>query len=110
MPDNNSPWGNKGGGGKKPGQNPWGSQGKPDRNRPKPGEGSPDLDNVIQGFKNRVRSGGPRWPSRRRRKSQQPASKIWALWHCGRHWPVFSFGDNHLHGRPTRRGRGSTFW
>ena len=57
MPDNNSPWGNKGGGGKKPGQNPWGSQGKPDRNRPKPGEGSPDLDNVIQGFK-KLRSGG----------------------------------------------------
>lgn len=61
MPDNNSPWGNKGGGGKKPGQNPWGNggnQGKPDRNRPKPGEGSPDLDNVIQGFKDRVRKGG----------------------------------------------------
>jgi len=57
MPDNNSPWGNKGGGGKKPGQNPWGNQGKPDRNRPKPGEGSPDLDNVIQGFK-KLRSGG----------------------------------------------------
>ena len=57
MPDNNSPWGSKGGGGKKPGQNPWGSQGKPDRNRPKPGEGSPDLDNVIQGFK-KLRSGG----------------------------------------------------
>jgi len=31
MPDNNSPWGNKGGSGKKPGQNPWGSQGKPDK-------------------------------------------------------------------------------
>jgi len=61
MPDNNSPWGNKGGGGKKPGQNPWGSQGKPDRNRPKPGEGSPDLDNVIQGFKKlRGGGGGPR--------------------------------------------------
>ena len=58
MPDNNSPWGNKGGGGKKPGQNPWGNQGKPDRNRPKPGEGSPDLENVIEGFKNRVRKGG----------------------------------------------------
>jgi len=64
MADKNSPWGNKGSGGKKPGQNPWGSQGKPDRNRPKPGEGSPDLDNVIQGFKDRVRSGGggPRRP------------------------------------------------
>lgn len=61
MPDNNSPWGNKGSGGKKPGQNPWGNggnQGRPDRNRPKPGEGSPDLDNVIQGFKDRVRKGG----------------------------------------------------
>lgn len=57
MADNNSPWGNKGGGGKKPGQNPWGNQGKPDRNRPKPGEGSPDLDNVIQGFK-KLRGGG----------------------------------------------------
>ena len=61
MPDNNSPWGNKGGGGKKPGQNPWGSQGKPDRTRPKAGEGSPDLDNVIQGFKKlRTGGGGPR--------------------------------------------------
>jgi len=63
MPDNNSPWGNKGGGGKKPGQNPWGNQGKPDRNRPKPGEGSPDLDNVIQGFK-KLRSGGGGGPRR----------------------------------------------
>ncbi len=53
---NNSPWGKpKGQSGN--GNNPWG-QGKPDRNRPKPGEGSPDLDNVIQGFKTRVKRGG----------------------------------------------------
>ena len=53
---NNSPWGKpKGSSGN--GNNPWG-QGKPDRNRPKPGEGSPDLDNVIQGFKSRVKGGG----------------------------------------------------
>ncbi len=61
MPDNKSPWGNKGGGGKKP-NNPWGNrpggQGKPDRARPKPGDASPDLENVIQGFKSRVRGGG----------------------------------------------------
>jgi len=58
MPDNKSPWGNKGnGGGKKP-NNPWGGQGKPDRSRPKPGDASPDLENVIQGFKSRVRKGG----------------------------------------------------
>ncbi len=65
MPDNNSPWGNKGGGGKKP-NNPWGNrpggQGKPDRTRPKPGDASPDLENVIQGFKSRVRGGGGRGP------------------------------------------------
>lgn len=53
---NNSPWGKpKGSSGN--GNNPWG-QGKPDRTRPKPGEGSPDLDNVIQGFKTRVKRGG----------------------------------------------------
>lgn len=53
---NNSPWGKpKGSSGN--GNNPWG-QGKPDRNRPKPGEGSADLDNVIQGFKSRVKGGG----------------------------------------------------
>lgn len=69
MADNKSPWGNSGkgnGGGKKrptgSGQNPWG-QGNPDRNKPRPGETSPDLDNVIQGFKNRAfGGGGPRGP------------------------------------------------
>ena len=60
MSDNKSPWGQ---GPKKPSGNnsPWGSGGnKPDRNRPKPGESSPDLENVIQGFTKRVRGGGPR--------------------------------------------------
>jgi membrane protease subunit HflK len=63
MSDNKSPWGNRpsgnGSGGKK---NPWGQGGRPDRNRPRAGENSPDLDNVIQGFKDRVRGsgGGPR--------------------------------------------------
>jgi len=62
--NNNSPWGKpKGSGGKGSGNgnNPWGSQGgngRPDRGRPKPGEGSTDLDNVIQGFKSRVKRGG----------------------------------------------------
>lgn len=61
---NNSPWGKpKGSGGKGSGKgnNPWGGQGgngRPDRDRPKPGEGSADLDNVIQGFKSRVKRGG----------------------------------------------------
>ncbi len=60
MPDKKSPWGNQGGnnGGKK-GGSPWGgNNGRPDRNRPKPGDTSPDLENVIEGFKSRVRSGG----------------------------------------------------
>ena len=62
MSDNKSPWGGNGGG-KKPsrptGQNPWGQGGgKPDRNRPRPGETSADLDNVIQGFKTRFGQGG----------------------------------------------------
>ena len=62
MSDNKSPWGGNEGG-KKPsrptGQNPWGQGGgKPDRNRPRPGETSADLDNVIQGFKTRFGSGG----------------------------------------------------
>lgn len=53
---NNSPWGKpKGSSGN--GNNPWG-QGKPDRSKAKPGEGSADLDNVIQGFKSRVTGGG----------------------------------------------------
>jgi len=58
MSDNKSPWGS--GGGKRPngGKSPWGNNGKPDRNKPRPGEASPDLENVIQGFKSRVRSGG----------------------------------------------------
>lgn len=60
MPDNNSPWGPKGSGDK--GGSPWGNgkkpgaTGGPDR--------SPDLDNVIEGFKTRVRSGGPRRPNK----------------------------------------------
>lgn len=62
MADNKGPWGNKGG---KKGSNPWNTGGKPDRSRPKPGDASPDLENVIQGFKTRVRKtggggGGPR--------------------------------------------------
>jgi len=60
MADNKSPWGNGGGGKKRPsgsGQNPWG-QGKPDRNKPRPSETSPDLENVIQGFKTRAFGGG----------------------------------------------------
>lgn len=61
MSDNKSPWG--GSGGKKPGrpsgQNPWGSgNNQPDRNRPRPSETSPDLENVIQGFKTRLGGGG----------------------------------------------------
>ena len=58
MSENKSPWGQ---GPKKPGggKSPWGSNGQqPDRNRPKPGESSPDLENVIQGFAKRVRKGG----------------------------------------------------
>lgn len=65
MADNKSPWGNSGGGKKRPtgtGQSPWG-QGNPDRNKPRPGETSPDLENVIQGFKTRAfGSGGGRGP------------------------------------------------
>ncbi len=62
MADNKSPWGNagKGGGKKRPtgtGQSPWG-QGTPDRNKPRPGETSPDLENVIQGFKTRAFGNG----------------------------------------------------
>ena len=60
MPDNNSPWGPKDSSDK--GGSPWGNgkktgmTGGPDR--------SPDLDNVIEGFKTRVRSGGPRRPNK----------------------------------------------
>ena len=60
MADNKSPWGNSGGGKKRPsgsGQNPWG-QGKPDRNKPRPSETSQDLENVIQGFKTRAFGNG----------------------------------------------------
>ena len=66
MPDNKSPWGQgpkkgpKNSGGDK---SPWGGNGRPDRNRPKAGEQSPDFENVIQGFADRVRGGrggGPR--------------------------------------------------
>lgn len=61
MADNNSPWGPKGGSGGK-GNSPWG-------NGKKPGaaggsDRSPDLDNVIEGFKTRVKKpGGPRGPN-----------------------------------------------
>lgn len=57
MSDNKSPWGS-GSGGKRPnnGKSPWGNAGKPDRNKPRMGETSQDLENVIQGFKTRVRS------------------------------------------------------
>jgi len=63
MPDNKSPWGNGNGGkpqGGKPtgGKSPWGQGGRPDRGRPGSGETSPDLENVIEGFKNRMRGGG----------------------------------------------------
>ncbi len=51
MADNKSPWGNAGGG-KRP-NNPWG-QGAPDRNKPRPGETSQDLENVIEGIKARA--------------------------------------------------------
>ncbi|MGJ8563496.1 MAG: FtsH protease activity modulator HflK [Alphaproteobacteria bacterium] len=59
MSNNKSPWGsgpsgNGSGGGKKP----WGQGGRPDRNKPKAGETSPDLDNVIQGFKSQFGRGG----------------------------------------------------
>ncbi|MEM7729741.1 MAG: FtsH protease activity modulator HflK, partial [Pseudomonadota bacterium] len=61
MADNNSPWGPKGSGDK--GGSPWGN------NKPggKGSDRSPDLDNVIEGFKTRVKKpggpGGPRRPS-----------------------------------------------
>jgi len=56
MPDNNSPWGQKPGGGKGPngngGNSPWGNGPKPTRPQ------KPNRDNVIEGFKNRARTGG----------------------------------------------------
>ncbi|MGB6319332.1 MAG: hypothetical protein WBG08_11885, partial [Litorimonas sp.] len=65
MADNNSPWGPKGGSGGK-GDSPWGN--RPSGNRPGSSgpDRSPDLDNVIEGFKTRVKrpnGGGPRRPS-----------------------------------------------
>jgi len=62
MPDDKSPWGKPQGG--KPtgnnngGKSPWGQGGKPDRGRPGSGETSPDLENVIEMFKTRMRGGG----------------------------------------------------
>ncbi|MGB6230478.1 MAG: FtsH protease activity modulator HflK [Litorimonas sp.] len=62
MSDNNSPWGPKGGSGDK-GNSPWGNNGGGKRPTQIGGtDRSPDLDNVIQGFKTRVKSGGPRRP------------------------------------------------
>ena len=58
MSDNKSPWGNRPSG-NNGGKSPWGGN-NPDRGRPKPGETSPDLDNVIEGFKKRMSGGGPR--------------------------------------------------
>lgn len=53
MSKNKSPWGSgPGGNGSGGGKKPWGQGGRPDRNKPKAGETSPDLDNVIEGFKN----------------------------------------------------------
>lgn len=68
MPDSNSPWGPKKGSGDK-GNSPWGSGNKGNGKKPGPtasggGDRSPELDNVIEGFKTRVRSGGPRRPNR----------------------------------------------
>lgn len=68
MADNNSPWGPKGGSGDKGnGNSPWGSGPKGSGGKKPTGSGGPDrsadLDNVIEGFKNRVRSGGPRRPN-----------------------------------------------
>lgn len=61
MADNNSPWGPKGGSGGK-GNSPWGSGKKPGASGGS--DRSPDLDNVIEGFKTRVRKpGGPRRPN-----------------------------------------------
>lgn len=67
MADNNSPWGPKGskpgGNGSDGGKSPWG--GKPSGNK---GDRSPELDNVIEGFKNiKRRSGGSggKGPNRR---------------------------------------------
>lgn len=60
MSDNKSPWGSSSGGnGSGGGKKPWGQGGgRPDRNKPRAGETSPDLDNVIRGFKNQFGGGG----------------------------------------------------
>ncbi len=61
MSDKKSPWGNRpGGNGSGKGNSPWGGSGRPDRGQPKAGETSPDLENVIQGFKTRMGGRGPR--------------------------------------------------
>ena len=53
MSNNNSPWGPKNSGG---GKSPWGGGNKP--SRPRPGENSVDLDNVIKGWADRMKNGG----------------------------------------------------
>lgn len=59
MSDNKSPWGNgPSGNGSGGGKKPWGQGGRPDRNKPRAGETSPDLDNVIRGFKSQFGGGG----------------------------------------------------
>lgn len=63
MSDNNSPWGPRGGpkgnnGNGNGGNSPWGNGGRPDRGRPGANDTSPDLENVIKGFKSRVNRGG----------------------------------------------------
>jgi membrane protease subunit HflK len=67
MADNNSPWGPKGGsGGNGNGNSPWGNGPKGSGGKKPGGSGtdrSADLDNVIEGFKTRVKSGGPRRPN-----------------------------------------------
>lgn len=77
MSDNKSPWGS-GSGGKKSGggKSPWGNAGRPDRNKPRAGETSPDLENVIEGFKSRVRSGGGGGGRRRGGGGDNPLSKF----------------------------------
>ena len=79
MSENKSPWGQ---GPKKPngGKSPWGSNGQsPDRNRPKPGEQSPDLENVIQGFTKRVRRGAGSGGGGRRGGGNNPLEKFGPL-------------------------------
>ena len=75
MPNNKSPWGPKGGSGGK--KSPWGNNtGKPDRSRPSANDTSPDLENVIQGFKNRVRGGGGSGGSRKGGGGNGPLAKF----------------------------------